>query len=122
VHAFRRGILLVVAVALGGLAVAVSALAGPAATPPQRVAVGMSEFKFTVKPKTVKKGVAVVFALTNRGRIAHDFRIRGRKSPLVAAGKRGTLRLTFAKAGRYRYICTLPSHAVAGMSGVLVVK
>jgi uncharacterized cupredoxin-like copper-binding protein len=120
VHTFRRSIVLV-ATAVAGLAVAVSALAGPAATP-QRVAVGMSEFKFTVKPKTVKKGTAVVFALTNRGRIAHDFRIRGRKSPLVAAGRRGTLRVTFTKAGRYRYICTLPSHAVAGMSGVLVVK
>lgn len=120
-HTFRKGILLVVTVALAGLAVAVSALAGPEATP-QRVAVGMSEFKFTVKPKTVRKGTVVVFALTNRGRIAHDFRIRGRKSSLVAAGKRGTLRLTFAKAGRYRYICTLPSHAVAGMSGVLVVR
>jgi uncharacterized cupredoxin-like copper-binding protein len=126
VHTFRKGIVVVAAAALAGLVVAVSALtvpalAGPGATP-QRVAVGMSEFRFTVKPKTVRKGTPVVFALTNRGRIAHDFRIRGRKSPLVAAGKRGTLRLTFAKAGRYRYICTLPSHAVAGMAGTLVVR
>ena len=64
----------------------------------------------------------VVFALTNRGRIAHDFRIGGKKTPVVAAGRRATLRVTFRKAGRYRYICTLPSHAVAGMSGVLVVR
>jgi uncharacterized cupredoxin-like copper-binding protein len=41
---------------------------------------------------------------------------------VLAAGKRGTLRVTFKKAGRYRYICTLPSHAVAGMAGVLIVK
>lgn len=120
-HTFRRSIVLVAVAGLAGLAVAVTALAGQAATP-QRVAVGMSEFRFTVKPKTVKKGTAVVFALTNRGRIAHDFKVRGRKSALIGAGKRGTLRVTFAKAGRYRYICTLPSHAVAGMSGVLVVK
>jgi uncharacterized cupredoxin-like copper-binding protein len=121
VHTFRKGIVLVVAGVLAGLAVAVSALAGPAATP-QRVTVGATEFRFTVKPKTVKKGVAVVFALTNRGRIAHDFRIGGKKTPVVAAGRRATLRVTFRKAGRYRYICTLPSHAVAGMSGVLVVR
>ena len=116
---FRRGTPVIAAGALAALAVVV---AGQAAPTPQRVAVSATEFRFTLKPKVVKQGVAVVFTVTNRGRVSHDFRIRGRKTAVVGAGKRGTLRVTFAKAGRYRYICTLPSHAVAGMAGVLVVR
>ena len=110
--------------AVAALTVSVSAYAAAtsesAAT--QRVAVGMSEFKFTLVPKTVKKNVVVTFALTNKGTIGHDFRVGGKKSPVVAAGKRGTLKVTFKKAGRFPYLCTLPSHAAAGMKGVLVVK
>lgn len=114
-------------VALGAvvaLAVAVSALGarstGAATT--QKVTVGMSEFKFAVAPKTVKKNVPVTFALTNKGTTGHDLKIGGKKSKLVAAGKKGTLTVTFKKAGRYAYLCTLPGHAAAGMKGVLVVK
>ncbi len=117
---FRRGTV-VVAGALAALAFGVSAQARTDATP-QRVAVGAAEFSFTVKPKTVKKGRAVLFTVVNRGRVAHDFRIGGKKTKVVPAGKRATVTVTFKKAGRYRYICTLPSHAIAGMAGVLVVR
>lgn len=94
--------------------------AGQAATA-QRVAVDATEFSFALKPKTVKRGL-VTFAVANRGGIRHDFRIAGRKTPVIAAGGKATLRITFAKAGRYAYLCTLPSHAAAGMRGVLVVR
>ena len=40
----------------------------------------------------------------------------------IAAGKRATLKVTFKKAGRYPYLCTIPGHAPAGMKGTLVVK
>ncbi len=118
---------LVLVAALGAvavLAVAVSALAAGerGSATPQRVTVGMSEFKFAVAPKTVKKNAVITFALTNKGTIGHDFKVGGKKSALVAAGKKGTLKVTFKKAGRYPYLCTLPSHAAAGMKGVLVVK
>ena len=110
--------------AVAALTVSMSAYAAAthesAAT--QRVAVGMSEFKFTLAPKTVKKNVVVTFALTNNGTIGHDFRIGGKKSAVLAAGKKATLKVTFKKAGRFPYLCTLPSHAAAGMKGVLVVK
>ena len=80
----------------------------------------MTEFKFALKPKTATKR-AVVFALKNNGTIGHDFKIAGKKTPMVAAGKSG-LRVTFRKAGRYAFLCTLPSHAPAGMKGVLIVR
>jgi uncharacterized cupredoxin-like copper-binding protein len=113
-------------VALGtvlALAVAVSAFgARSTGSATQKVTVGMSEFKFAITPKTVKKNVPVAFTLTNKGTIGHDFKIGGKKSPVLAAGKKGTLTVTFKKAGRFPYLCTLPSHAAAGMKGVLVVK
>ena len=107
---------------VAALAITVGAFGGTAAPAPQRVAVGMTEFKFTVVPKTVRKGAVITFAVANKGAIAHNFKIAGKKTPLVAPGKRGTLKVTFAKAGRYAYLCTLPSHAAAGMKGVLTVK
>ena len=88
----------------------------------QKVTVSMTEFKFSVTPKTVKKNDPVTFALTNKGTTGHDFKIGGKKSPLVAAAKKETLKVTFKKAGRYSYLCTVPGHAAAGMKGVLVVK
>ena len=118
-HKFRKGVVLIAVGALA-LVVSVSAFGGSAATA-QRVTVDMSEFKFVLKPKTVKPGV-VVFAIANKGNIAHDFRIAGKKSAVIASKKNGTLRVTIKKAGRYPYLCTLPSHAPAGMKGVLVVK
>ncbi len=107
-----------VALALGGVAAGEPAATAQAA---QKVGVTMTEFKFALKPKTVRKGI-VVFTATNRGTVVHDFKVAGKKTPYVRAGKKGTLRVAFKKAGRYPYLCTLPSHAQAGMKGVLVVK
>jgi uncharacterized cupredoxin-like copper-binding protein len=115
--------LLVVAGGLAALALAVSAAGGPAATAqtPQKITVTMTEFKFVLKPKTAKKGT-VVFTVVNRGTVVHDFKIAGKKTSRIRAGKRGTLRVTFKKTGRFPYLCTLPSHAPAGMKGVLVIR
>jgi len=109
--------------AIAALTLAVSAFAGPtgSAQTPLKIGVGMTEFKFVLKPKAASKRL-VVFAAKNNGAIAHNFKIAGKKTPVIAAGKSGTLRVTFKKAGRYPFLCTLPSHAQAGMKGVLVVK
>ena len=118
-----RRLVLVAAGALAASAAAASAFGGqaPQVATPQRVTVTMTEFKFALKPKTAKKGV-VVFTAVNKGTVAHDFKIMGKKTPNVAAGARRTLRVTFKKAGRYKYLCTLPSHAQAGMKGTLIVR
>ena len=118
----RRVVLGIVAGAVTALVVAVGALGGTAAPEPQRVAVGMTEFKFTVAPKTVRKGAVITFAVTNKGGIAHNLKIAAKKTSVIAAGNRGTLKVTFQKAGRFAFLCTLPSHADAGMKGVLIVK
>ena len=80
-----------------------------------------SEFKYTLSKKTVPKG-AVTFNVVNRGKIRHDFKILGKKTKSLATGKRQKLSVTFRKAGRYQFVCTLPGHAAAGMRGTLTVK
>jgi uncharacterized cupredoxin-like copper-binding protein len=117
------GSLLVAVVALASLALSVSAFGGSKQKEavPLKVAVTATDFKFALKPKTAKKGT-VVFTVTNKGDVAHDFKIAGKKTKSLAAGKKQAITVKFAKAGRFAYICTLPGHAAAGMKGTLIVK
>jgi hypothetical protein len=64
---------------------------------------------------------AVVFSVTNKGKSPHDFRIAGKKTPLLAHGRFATLRVTFAKGGRYPYLSTVAGQASAGLRGVFSV-
>ena len=66
------------------------------------------------------KGV-VTFKVTNKGKLPHDFKISGKKTKIVAPGKSATLKVTYTKAGKYKYLCTVAGHAAAGMKGVLKV-
>lgn len=97
---------------------ATDAEAGTTAT---GVTVVMKEFRFVLSTRSVRTG-AVTFRLVNHGHLAHDFKIAGRKSPLIAPGKHGLLRVVFRRAGSYPYVCTVPGHAQAGMKGVLKVR
>jgi uncharacterized cupredoxin-like copper-binding protein len=79
-----------------------------------------SEFHFKLAKLKVPKG-KVTFKVTNLGTIPHDFKIAGKKTRELAAGQSQTITVTFLKAGKYKFLCTLPSHAEAGMKGVLTV-
>lgn len=78
------------------------------------------EFRFRLSKTSTHPGT-VVFRVVNHGKLAHDFKIAGRKTPLIKPGKSAVLRVVFRKAGRYPYLCTVPGHAAAGMKGVLKV-
>ena len=82
------------------------------------VTVTASEFKFKLSRKTAPVGT-VVFKVVNKGKIAHDFKINGKKTPLLKPGKSSTLKVVFEKKGRFAYLCTVPGHAALGMKGVL---
>jgi nitrite reductase (NO-forming) len=103
------------------MAFATTGTAGPRATQATpRVNVVATEFKFKLSKKTVPVG-KVTFTVVNKGKLAHDFKIAGKKTPLIKPGKKATLTVAFKKAGKYGYICTVPGHAAAGMKGVLTV-
>jgi len=79
------------------------------------VTVKASEFKFALSTKTAKHGV-ITFKVTNKGHVEHDFKIGGKKTPMLKPGKSATLKVTLKK-GKFKYLCTVPGHAVAGMKG-----
>lgn len=112
------------------LCTAAVAVAGPdagaiplrAAATTVKVSAGKpSELRFTLSRKAVPKG-AVVFRVTNRGNAVHDFKIKGKVTRRLGPGESQTIRVTFSKAGTYRFLCTVVGHAAAGMKGRLVVR
>jgi plastocyanin len=109
------------------LALIAAAISAPlATTAPARAAatvvnVSGKEFLFTLSRKSGPRGT-FTFKFKNVGHVAHDFKIAGKKTPLVQPGKTATLTVKIAKPGRYPYSCTVPGHAAAGMKGIFTVK
>jgi uncharacterized cupredoxin-like copper-binding protein len=107
------------------LAAAAALAVVPIATPSQSAArattvkVTAKEFKFTLSKAKVPHGT-VVFVVTNRGKLGHDFKIGTKKTPMLKPGKSSTIRVKLAKGGK-KYLCTVPGHAAAGMKGTLKV-
>jgi uncharacterized cupredoxin-like copper-binding protein len=70
--------------------------------------------------KTAKPGKAT-FVFKSIGRVSHDFKINGKRTPLISPGKTANLVVTLKK-GRHPYLCTVPGHAAAGMKEVFTVR
>jgi uncharacterized cupredoxin-like copper-binding protein len=117
-------------VVLAAVAMTALALVQPVAarTAPQAhasaatVHVGAKEFSFKLSAKSIAKPGKVTFAVKNVGHMAHDFSINGKTTKLLQPGRTTKLVVSFSKKGRYRYLCTVPGHAAAGMRGVFTVR
>jgi len=110
--------LLLSLVAAVGLTVAPLAAPQTKATTSTTVTVTIgkpTEFHFLLSKKTAPAGT-VIFKVTNKGKLMHDFKIAGHKTPLLKTGKSATLKVTLKK-GSYTYKCTVDAHAAAGMKG-----
>jgi uncharacterized cupredoxin-like copper-binding protein len=79
-----------------------------------------SEFKFKLSKMKVPKG-AVTFTVKNVGAVPHDFKIAGKKTKILNPKQSAKLTVTFKKAGKYKYVCTVPTHETLGMWGNLTV-
>jgi uncharacterized cupredoxin-like copper-binding protein len=86
------------------------------------VSVTAVDYKFKLSSMTAAKPGAVTFKITNKGQQPHDFKIDNKTSAMMQPGKSTTLSVTFAKAGKYPYECTVPGHAALGMKGTFTVK
>ena len=121
---FRKGSILVALTSVAALVFAFTAFGAPATSSATAVSVTAgkpTEFGYVLSKKTAPKGL-ITFTVTNRGAINHDFKIAGKKTPSLAAGKKAVLKVTITKPGKYRYLCTLPGHATGGMQGFFTVK
>jgi uncharacterized cupredoxin-like copper-binding protein len=120
-----RSTLVLAAVAVAALTLVQLASAGSArqnAAKATTVQVSGGEFFFKLSSKSVAKPGAVTFVFKNVGHVLHDFSIGGKKTPMIGPGKTARLAVTFKKKGTFRYLCTVPGHAAAGMQGNFTVR
>lgn len=81
------------------------------------VVVTITNSGLTLAPSTVPAG-SVVFKIVNRAKIARDFEIAGKKTPIIGTGKSATLRVEVKRFSRYFSVG--PGHArLSGLLGVL---
>lgn len=82
------------------------------------------EFDFSKDEMVVKAGAPVTITFQNEGRISHNLAIPelGVTTETIQGGKTATLTFTPEGAGTYRFICSVPGHAQAGMHGKLIVQ
>lgn len=114
-------------IALVALACALAVIGSAGAAPQHQstttaVTVKAGEFFFKLSKTSIAKPGTVAFTVKNAGHLAHDFKIAGKKTALIQPGKSATLKVTFTKAGKYAYLCTVPGHAAAGMKGRFTVR
>lgn len=93
-------------------------------TAPIKITVTMSDYAFKFSRTSVPKGSTVVFTVKNAGTVQHnvDFVGTGKRSALIAAGGKGTLKITFKKKGSIQVVCDVPRHIQLGMVSSFKVK
>ena len=80
------------------------------------------EFFFRLSTRSISRPGKVTFVFKNIGHVQHDFKINGKKTPLISPGQTARLVITFKKKAKYPYLCTVFGHAAAGMKGVFTVR
>jgi uncharacterized cupredoxin-like copper-binding protein len=106
----------IVAVAAGALlAVVAYGSSGSANATTVRVA-AKDTLRFALSRRSAPHG-KVIFKVTNKGRLRHDFKIAGKKTKLLGHNQTATLTVRLRK-GKYKYVCTVPGHAAGGMKGI----
>lgn len=103
---------------------ALAAKQATSVTPPVKITVTLSDYAFKFSRASVPKGSTVIFTLKNTGTVQHniDFVGTGKRSALIAAGGKGTLKVTFKKKGSIQVVCDVPRHIQLGMVSSFKVK
>lgn len=89
----------------------------------------LEDLRFTPNRINAKAGVPVTVRLINRGTERHDLNFPSLHMPglegveaILEPGETRTIRLTFDEPGTHTFICSLPGHAAAGMTGAAFVE
>jgi plastocyanin len=115
-----RRVILVLGAAILATVLAAAPVGARTAAATATVTVTEKDFSIKLSAGSVSHG-AVTFRVRNVGAVPHDFKIAGKKTATLKAGKSAVLTVRFAKAGRYPFSCSLAGHAAMGMKGVLIV-
>ena len=116
-----RGLAVLVVVALVALAVASVGYQEEAVALPGEIAIEMKDVKFKPEDLNVQAGV-VSIALSNEDLFWHTLTIEDLDVNLRVP-VRGERQLSFdAPAGTYEFVCAIPGHTQAGMTGRLTVR
>jgi plastocyanin len=112
----RRFFLLILALVVLVIAVPIALAANRSAhSAAAKVGVSGKEFKFSLSSKSARHG-SITFRFTNKGTLKHDFKIDGKKTPVIRRGTSASITVRLSR-GTYKYICTVKGHAKAGMRG-----
>jgi plastocyanin len=97
-----------------------AAAGGEAAT---AVDVSTVDLAFEPNELTIAANTDVTVTITNKGVLEHDFAVEelGILSDTVQSGDSTTVTIN-AAPGTYEFLCTVPGHAQAGMTGTLTVQ
>ncbi|MEX1173014.1 MAG: cupredoxin domain-containing protein [Chloroflexota bacterium] len=88
----------------------------------------LEDMRFVPSRLDAKVGVPMTVRLTNNGTERHDLNFPSLHMPglegvesILEPGETRTITLTFPEPGTHNFICSLPGHAVAGMTGAVFV-
>jgi len=118
--------LVIVMVLAAAAALAAESIPGGTTGPAQ---IFLDDLRFTPNRLDAKVGETLVVRLTNRGRERHDLNFPSLHMPglegveaILAPGESRTVTLRFDQPGTHTFICSLPGHAAAGMTGAVFVR
>jgi uncharacterized cupredoxin-like copper-binding protein len=105
-----------------GTPAAIPSTCAPASTETTKVTIELVDIAFKPTETTVAAGVPVEITVSNNGLALHNFEVAALDiSVNLGPGQAQTITVT-APAGDYDFICNIPGHAQAGMTGVLHVQ
>ena len=91
--------------------------------------IALEDLRFVPNYIYVKVGVPITVRITNDGSERHDLNFEALHMPglegveaILDPGETRTLTLTFDQPGTHTFICSLPGHATAGMTGAAFVS
>ena len=89
----------------------------------------LEDMRFTPNQLDARVGIPLTVRLTNRGTERHDLNFPSLHMPglegvesILAPGETRTITLRFDEPGSHTFICSLPGHAAAGMTGAVFVQ
>jgi len=107
--------------AFAGLGLA-AVLASPAAAEKTVTVVG-KEFKFEPDTIELEAGETLVIEFKNQGALSHNLTFKKMDADTGTIQTDGTETIRVQPdAGTYTFVCTVPGHEAAGMTGTLTVK